>query len=546
MRNASGNSRPVTRSELDPSKEEAATYEDSWIDSLGRTIYTTDAAADQGALPLVGAPTQLASSMPPGPPGSPWAAASAKAVPRPPPRYSTAPNANEDSDEGSSCHCCGINIEMHLRNNNCYHGLLSRLGLVESNSNGREREMGSYYRMKNNHLTKIVAHMRNVWVFVGFYVLLMLVMVPLWNANRLLLDPSFAFFAGKNIPRGMLSVCVSIPILYTCTVSLIFKRGSLQAITEQTMLAAVLAFIALLGLAFLLLSIPISYHAASTYDDIARDCTTSDKSRELFQTSQALQYLKQSEACAGMISVTQCPGYTDTTYAAVLKDFEFEYSCSGYCYQTAPPSVPTLLQISAVSGGPGHKRVSLRQKRLAGSSATPLSAEHHFTQQHAGVGDPYKPKALTVTDEHFERASEMKKASSELSKLDDDATPTASERLRHFASALRMKRKATDEDEVIPNISEEIVGTQVAAFDGGDMANFIAMNTPPLYAPTLFSNMNWQASCDGASANFMRSGAGDIAVQTFYYGISLMALTIIVGFMTLLGACAPKAAGLTQ
>lgn len=55
--------------------------------------------------------------------------------------------------------------------------------------------------------------------------------------------------------------------------------------------------------------------------------------------------------------------------------------------------------------------------------------------------------------------------------------------------------------------------------------------------PTLFSDANYQASCEGMAARDMKLLAGDIAHQTFYQGIYLVAISIAMGFIRLIGFC---------
>merc|ERR1719199_1089618 len=63
------------------------------------------------------------------------------------------------------------------------------------------------------------------------------------------------------------------------------------------------------------------------------------------------------------------------------------------------------------------------------------------------------------------------------------------------------------------------------------------------YPPTLFSQANFQASCDGMAARNMRNFAGDVADQTFYEGIMLVIVSIIIGFLKLLGFCGHRRRG---
>merc|ERR1719382_562604 len=60
------------------------------------------------------------------------------------------------------------------------------------------------------------------------------------------------------------------------------------------------------------------------------------------------------------------------------------------------------------------------------------------------------------------------------------------------------------------------------------------------YPPTLFSDANYQASCEGMAARDMRNFAGDVGYQTFYQGIYLVLIAIATGFLKLIGFCAQK------
>lgn len=57
------------------------------------------------------------------------------------------------------------------------------------------------------------------------------------------------------------------------------------------------------------------------------------------------------------------------------------------------------------------------------------------------------------------------------------------------------------------------------------------------YPPTLFSDANFQASCEGMAARDMKNFAGDIGYQTFYQGIYLVLIAVATGFLKLIGLC---------
>jgi hypothetical protein len=61
-----------------------------------------------------------------------------------------------------------------------------------------------------------------------------------------------------------------------------------------------------------------------------------------------------------------------------------------------------------------------------------------------------------------------------------------------------------------------------------------------VYPPTLFSDANYQATCEGMAARDMKNFAGDIGFQTFYQGIYLILIAIATSFLKLLGFCVRK------
>jgi hypothetical protein len=242
---------------------------------------------------------------------------------------------------------------------------------------------------RNNHLTREEAHLRNVWVFMGLFVFTLLALIPLWNARRLLLDPSYVYFAGKVGAHGIISVCIPLPIFYVCTVSLIFKRGSPQARTERTMLNVGTFFLTVFGLSLLLLSLPM-WRAHETSKDLSYRCSTASKTKELFQASQALQRLRLEQACESLHSVVQCPGFQSSAYSDVLQDMERIYQCAGYCVE--PEATKLGAPAAAVSFSDVHVQ---KKKKLQGGLHAKLQVP---SAMRAGPTSNYPPTLFSTTN----------------------------------------------------------------------------------------------------------------------------------------------------
>lgn len=67
-----------------------------------------------------------------------------------------------------------------------------------------------------------------------------------------------------------------------------------------------------------------------------------------------------------------------------------------------------------------------------------------------------------------------------------------------------------------------------------------SMESPKGYPPTLFTQANYQATCEGMAARDMKNFAGDIGTQTFYQGIYLVLIAVTTGFLKLVGFCVRK------
>lgn len=64
------------------------------------------------------------------------------------------------------------------------------------------------------------------------------------------------------------------------------------------------------------------------------------------------------------------------------------------------------------------------------------------------------------------------------------------------------------------------------------------------YPPTLFSDADYQISCEGMAARDMKNFAGDLGSQTFYQGIYLLIISIATGFVKLVGFCTSRGSDL--
>jgi len=304
---------------------------------------------------------------------------------------------------------------------------------------------------------------KNVFIGTGIILLMMLCIVPVWNALALLSDFNYTFWAGSDIPTWMVSSCIVIILLYTITVTVFFTAAKPQVQTEQTIMMIANIFITLLGLVLMLVSLPLSRQSIATYNNLMYRCDYSEQTHRLYEYSQVLHNIRRTPACVEKYTVEECPGYEEAPpYTTFLKEMEGTFRCSGFCYR--PSGEAALIE---------SKMEPERERYLANKG---------FRQDHI--------------------------------------TPLT---LGPSGTALNLAGARAKQGQLAGQVPPSTVGRVTEA--------------TITYPPTLFSDANYQASCEGMAARDMKNFSGDVGFQTFYQGIYLVLIAIATGFLKLLGFC---------
>lgn len=300
---------------------------------------------------------------------------------------------------------------------------------------------------------------KSVFMGTGILLLMMLCVVPLWNALALMSDPNYTFWAGTAVPIWIVVLCISIVVLYCVTIMIFFSTARPQVQTEQTIMMIANIFITLLGLVLMLVSMPLSRQAVDTYTNLMYRCDYSEMTHRMYEYSQVLHNIRRTPECAERYSVEECAGYEDAQpYTGFLKNMENSLRCSGFCYRAPGQEVSSTAGMSLASLARGDRAPAAGRKARHQDAMTPL--------------------ALTAS-----------------------AAEAARQLPQGFGSAAQAASK---------------------------------------YPPTLFSDANYQASCEGMAARDMKNFAGDVGFQTFYQGIYLVLIAIATGFLKLIGFCIRK------
>jgi len=176
---------------------------------------------------------------------------------------------------------------------------------------------------------------QNIFLIVGSILLIMLSVVPVWNAIVLLQDRNYIFWAGRSTPAWIISACVLLVPLYAISILLFFRRATGSVHTEQTIMMVANIFITLFGLILMMASLPLTHQAEITYTNLIHRCDYSEQTHRLYEYSQVLHNIRAQPECMKKYSVEECKGYEEAPpYTSFLKGMENNFRCSGFCYRT--------------------------------------------------------------------------------------------------------------------------------------------------------------------------------------------------------------------
>jgi len=324
-------------------------------------------------------------------------------------------------------------------------------------------------------LAKRLSTPKNVFIITGITLLSLLCVVPVWNAIALMNDVNYVFWVGRSIPEWMIALCLTIIVVYTVTMSVFFHRARAHVQNEQTIMMIANIFITLLGLVLMLLSLPLARQSNDTYNNLMHKCDWSEQTHRMYEYSRVLHNVRDTPECTGKLTVEECSGYeSGPPYTNFLKWMEGNFRCSGFCYR--PEDDSSLVPAQPVTDSPVPAANESAQESAAPDAATSFLRRRKHTV-HTMV-------TLGLTQEES-RAGQK------------EVPPQVSQ------------------NQYLPNIA-----TMTAS-----------------YPQTLFSDANFQASCEGMAARDMKNFAGDISLQTFYQGIYLVLIAITTGFLKLIGLC---------
>jgi len=335
--------------------------------------------------------------------------------------------------------------------------------------------------------------------------MMMLCVVPVWNACLLLEDENYVFWAGRLTPMWIIVFCFSIFPLYIGTLWIFFGQSVAKAQTEQTIMMIATIFITLLGLGLMLVSLPLSRQATETYTNLMHRCDYSLETHRIYEVSQVLQSIRQTPGCSDKYSVEECPGFQEVQpYTGYLKNMENSFRCSGFCF-------------SATSSTGNMDTYDNSRSSVWGDAASPTPA----------------PEAATgaATGGAREQVVRIGAGGGVEGVVPGRAYRAARHHEDHVLAFGMLELDSVTQQGQSANHTQ-------ASFSGAPVD--VELEQAANYPPTLFSDANYQASCEGMAARSMINFAGDVGFQTFYQGIYLVLISISMGSLKLIGFCSHK------
>lgn len=268
----------------------------------------------------------------------------------------------------------------------------------------------------------------------------------------MLYNVNYVFWGARGLPLTVILVSVLLVIFFFFATEAFFGRWKTEQQTTHSLVVITSLFITMLGLALILVSLPLSQRAIQVHNNIMYYCKSSEATRELNRYYMSIAMLRQEPSCANKYSVEECSNYVAVEpYSKYLKDMEQQFRCSGFCYE---------------------QPASALQQKTSNISTKNQTA---FVVSH-------------------------------------DAKS-----VRSF-SAIQVRSRSTPSE-----------GTKARSAGSGSQLQRSASKDTLAYPPTLYSDANFQSSCDGAAARNMMNFARDSGYQMWYIGITLIALSIIMG-----------------
>jgi hypothetical protein len=346
----------------------------------------------------------------------------------------------------------------------------------------------------------------------GSFLLVMIVLTPVWDASRLLWSSTYVYFLGRFEAFSILALCVVIVSFFITAMLLVERFGHVEVKTDNIFVYLFTSTITVLGLSLLFFSVPLHHNTKAVIHDLTLSCTTGIRTSPLHSYYHVLLEMRQKKDCINLPSIEKCKGYEERApFTQFLKDMELRYQCSGFCYE-------------GNSSSKGHaKKASLAEVDTSFLSLLQgqVQVQHGMIMGQAR-NDYFSQKQARNHGEHVLHGR--------LISLLKEGAESARKQAGHGA--------LSGEFASLIGANSTVSMSALEHPTYGDTANNMEksgwMNA---YPPTLFTNANFKTTCEGAAARDLQFSVMDIASLMYLEGATLLLISVIVGFLKLSTMC---------
>lgn len=361
-----------------------------------------------------------------------------------------------------------------------------------------------------------------IMLVIGCLMLFLTVLMPIWESSRLMNDPTFVYFIGREYCRMIMLLCAFAIFLYAAMILLLFGFAREEGRTQQNVMGTATTVITVLGLALLLVAQPLKSESRSAYEELFFRAGTGPRTQRLMEYSAALSALRNQSACASQISVEQCAGYQESQpYTGYLKAIEGAYKCAGFGWDGhgAVPAA-TLASLAAAAAEAGSGASDDGSVAAEDQSATEAASPDSLANGDVVAGADADASEIGLLSASSSKSG--KTLSGALQKLADkqaSANPPAKVRAGPragdaFGTGLLQTSQAVQRAKQPP-----------AGVSLGE------------YPPTLFTDANYQTSCDGMAARVLRYEAMEAADMFYHEGVALVFCAIATMMLQVVSMC---------
>jgi len=393
--------------------------------------------------------------------------------------------------------------------------------------------VGRFRAHFSKYLTEPIVNALKPMAF-GVFVMLMIVLIPIWNCAIMLHDETFLYFVGEDLPWGLIVLLISTVILFMLTTVIFYLMGrGTPQLTEKQTLSVFTTFTTLLAVVLLTYSQSMRSRESALTHDLLSCRLHNPHVMQLSTKYQDLHDLRSGAVCTAENSVDTCEGFTDDRESNVLRSMEDSLVCSGFC-------------ISTPRGISARERAAISQSASGSSAeedvaASESEAEEASAAEPSAAEEPAAEEPVAEEPAAEEPAAEEPAAEEPAAEEPADAVEAATgaqgllqrQKGQQHMRSKRHTQPAEEADEVQEPLVELVEETDPNRESGG-----VGVSLP--YPPNLFSPRNNQASCNGMAARSLSSFLGDVADELSMQGMFLVLVAAATSLLTLVDGCTRK------